>query len=306
MAMRARLDLQGHRGARGLFPENTLAAFAHALSLGVSTLELDAAITADDVVVVSHDPLLNPDITRREGRWLDRGRRIAIRTLRLEELRQYDVGRIDPDSDYARRFPLQQAVDGARIPTLAEVFALAWRAGNHSVRFSIEAKLSPYRPDLTPAPEVFARRLIAEIRAAGLQSRAAIQCFHWHLLELVAREAPEIARVHLTARQAWMELGDPAWTSRPASDHGASAPRLVHAAGGRIWSPCQEDLTPQALAQARALGLRVIVWTVNAPADIERMIALGVDGIISDYPDRLRRIAAERGLVLPAPTPVRA
>lgn len=303
-------DLQGHRGARGLCPENTLHAFARALTLGIGTLELDAAISADDVVVVSHDPLLNPDITRLNGRWLERAHSIPLNALRLGQLRQYDVGRINPQSDYARQFPLQQAVDGACIPTLGEVFALARRAGNESVRFSIETKISPAQPALTPGPKKFAQLLIAEIRAAGMQARAAIQSFDWRTLETVAREAPEIETVYLTSQRPWMNnittAGIPAaWTSgHHAGAHGGSVPKLVHAAGGRVWSPCHEDLTTQALDEARALGLRVVVWTVNETADIERMVALGVDGIISDYPDRLRAAALRQGLALPAPTPV--
>jgi glycerophosphoryl diester phosphodiesterase len=310
--MDATLDLQGHRGARGLCPENTLQAFARALTLGIGTLELDAAITADDVVVVSHDPVLNPDITRLEGRWIERGRVLPIRRLPVGELQRYDVGRIDPDCGYARRFPLQQAADGARVPTLAEVFALARRAGNDTVRFSIETKVSPERPSLAPAPAVFARHLIAEIRAAGMQSRTAIQSFDWRTLEIVAAEAPEIETVHLTVQQPGMDnIGaagrHSAWTAgRHVSAHGGSVPKLVHAAGGRVWSPCHLDVTPQALDEARALGLRVVVWTVNEAADIGRMITLGVDGIISDYPDRLREAAAQRGLALPAGTPVHA
>lgn len=304
------LDLQGHRGARGLFPENTLPAFAAALGIGVSTLELDTVVTTDDVLVVSHDPLLNPDITRADGEWLQRKTNVAIRGLRYEELLRYDVGRIDPRSAYARRFPRQQAVDGTAIPKLAEVFALVRRADNDVVRFNIETKISPEHPALAPSPESFAKLLIAEIRAAGLQSRATIQSFDWRMLDVVQREAPEIATVHLSAQCDWMDnicAGKPAspWTAgRHVSSHGGSVPRLVQATGGKIWSPFFGDLTAESLREARALGLQVIVWTVNEDDDIRRMFALGVDGIISDYPDRLRKLAAQAGFRLPPATPL--
>src|SRR5438105_12746951 len=113
-------DLEGHRGARGLAPENTLAAFKRALSIGVTTIETDLAVTRDDVLVISHDPLLNPDIVRHpDGRWLtEKGP--AIRTLTLAELKRYDVGRLNPGSRYATQFPLQQSADGERFPTLRE------------------------------------------------------------------------------------------------------------------------------------------------------------------------------------------
>src|SRR5690606_21278304 len=129
-------DLQGHRGARGLMPENTLPAFAHALAIGVSTLELDCAVTADGVAVVSHDAALNPDITRLDGRWLARSGP-AIHTLSYDALARYDVGAIRPDSAYVRRFPHQRALDGVRIPRLADVFALVVKANAKHVRFNI-------------------------------------------------------------------------------------------------------------------------------------------------------------------------
>jgi glycerophosphoryl diester phosphodiesterase len=107
-------DLVGHRGARGLAPENTLPGFARALSLGVTTLELDTAITKDGVIVISHDPALNPDITRdRNGKWLGKFGP-GIHSLTFDELQQYDVGRLKPNTDYAKLFPEQRPVDRAR------------------------------------------------------------------------------------------------------------------------------------------------------------------------------------------------
>src|SRR5690606_38684398 len=121
-------------------PENTLPAFARALGIGVTTLELDTAVTRDGAVVVSHDAMLNPDITRQaDGLWLARDD-LAIQTLTYAGLQQYDVGRIRPRTAYALRFSTQQPVDGTRMPRLADVFALARRAGNNTVRFNIETK----------------------------------------------------------------------------------------------------------------------------------------------------------------------
>ena len=304
------LDLQGHRGARGLLPENTLPAFAQALTIGVTTLELDTAVTRDGVVVVTHDATLNPDITRdASGQWLARGD-IAIHDLGFAELQQYDVGRIKPRSAYARRFPEQQPLDGTRIPRLADVFALARRAGNYHVRFNIETKISPEHAERTLPPAEFARALIAVVRAEQLEGRVTIQSFDWRTLQVVQQEAPQIATVYLTAQQPWLDnirAGNPSspWTAGlHVSRFGGSLPQLVKAAGGTIWSPNYGEVTRAAVREAQQLGLKVIVWTVNEPRDIEQMIDLGVDGIISDYPDRLRRIAAARGQPLPTATPV--
>ena len=300
-------DLQGHRGARGLAPENTIAGFATTLGLGVTTLELDTGITRDGVVVVSHDPALNPMITRGpDGQFLrERGPR--LRDLSFDELQRYDVGRLQPGTRYANTYPDQQAVDGARIPRLADVFALVKKSGNTGVRLSIETKVDPRAAENTLPPEDFARRVIAEIRAAGMAGRSTIQSFDWRTLQVVQREAPEIGTVYLTARQRWLDnvAGDPSpWTAGfRLAEHG-SVPKMVHAAGGRIWSSYFGDLDAAQIQAAKALGITVLAWTVNAPADIARIMDLGVDGIISDRPDLVRAEMARRGMALPAATPV--
>jgi glycerophosphoryl diester phosphodiesterase len=300
----ARMEVQGHRGARGLAPENTLAAFEKALALGVDTLELDVGVTKDGVVVVGHDPTLNPDITRGpDGQWLP-ARGPAIHELTYAELSRYDVGRLKPGSAYAARYPDQAAMDGQRMPRLADVLELGRRAGKEKVRFNIETKLSPRSPGQTLAPEPFARAVLAEIRRAGMQSRSTFQSFDWRTLQVAQREAPEIPTVYLTAQQSWLDnicsgpaarnpgiapadCAESPWTAGfHLRDHG-SVPKLVKAAGGRIWSPAYQDLDAARLAEAKSLGLRVVVWTVNEPADIRRMIEMGVDGIISDRPDRV-------------------
>jgi len=303
------LDIQGHRGARGLAPENTLPAFAKALALGVSTLELDCAITRDGVVVVSHDPALNPDITRGpDGKWLQQTGP-TFHSLTFQELQRYDVGRINPGSAYAKRWPEQRSVDGTRIPRLADLFALVLKSGNETVRFNIETKISPLAPDETTTPEDFARKLISAVRTAGMAERTAIQSFDWRSLAVVQKEAPEIPTVYLTSVSGFMDniqvMGDSPWTAgHRARDHGGSIPRTIRAAGGAVWSPYQGDLTREAVKEAQALGLKVVVWTVNDPAGMRRMIEWGVDGAISDRPDLLRKVAGEMGVSLPRPTPV--
>jgi glycerophosphoryl diester phosphodiesterase len=302
------LDIQGHRGARGLAPENTLPAFARALSLGVTTLETDCAVTQDGVVVVIHDRALNPDIARGpDGNWLNETGP-AIWRLTYAELQRYDVGRLKRGTSYANRWPEQVPVDGSRIPRLADVFALVKKSGNETVRFNIETKISPLEPGETPGPEDFARKLIAAIRAGGMAKRAAIQSFDWRTLAVVQKEAPEIATVYLTTITGFMDniqaKGDSPWTGGIRyRDHG-SVPRMVKAAGGAVWSPYVGDLTREAVKEAQSLGLKVVVWTVNNPADMRRVIEWGVDGVISDRPDLLRQAAGALGIALPRATPV--
>ena len=308
MTRAAAIDLQGHRGARGLAPENTLPAFARALSIGVSTLELDCGVTRDGVVVVSHNRALDPAITRGpDGDWLSDAPLIS--TLDFAALQRFDVGRTRPGSDYGHRFPEQRGIDGARIPRLAEVFQLAKRAGNGTVRFNIETKIDPTRPAETVDAEAFARSLIAVVREHGVAERTIIQSFDWRTLRVVQAEAPEIATAYLTIQRPGEDTvragadGSP-WTAGMRYRAHGSVPRMVKAAGGAIWSPYYGDLTSALLDESHRLGLGVIVWTVNDRAEMDRLIDLGVDGIISDYPDRLRDAVRDKGLPLPRPTPV--
>lgn len=304
------LDLQGHRGARGLKPENTLAAFATALSIGVSTLEMDVGVTRDGVVVVMHDRALNPVIARDpQGGWLSEPGP-AINTLSYAQLARYDVGKIKPGSDYASNFPEQRAVDGARIPTLEEVVALIRKAGSR-VRLNVEAKLSPEEPHATLPPEAFADAIVSTLRRTGFERRATVQSFEWRVLQRVQAIAPEIPTSYLSSGQSWLnnldpgEPGSSAWRAGyDVDDYAGSVPRLIEAAGGSAWSPYYRELEASALEEAHELGLKVFVWTVNSEPAMREMIAIGVDGIITDYPDRLREVMAELGLALPQATPV--
>jgi len=295
------LDLQGHRGARGLLPENTLPSFQRALELGVTTLETDIAVTSDGVLVLSHDPALNQDITRdASGNFLAQ-RGPLIRTLTWAQLQTYDVGRLRPGSDYARQFPDQQPVDGTRIPRLADLFDLVKRSGDNRVRFAIETKLTPDRPEETLDPESFAKVLVEEIRKAGMARRSQILSFDWRTLQVVQKIAPEIETVYLSIQRRMdnISAGRPEgsrWTAGFQHKEHGSVPKMIKAAGGTHWSVFFNDLTPELAKEARSLGLKVLVWTVNDPAQMARMLDMGVDGLITDRPDLARRLLEERAI----------
>jgi glycerophosphoryl diester phosphodiesterase len=299
-------DLQGHRGARGLAPENTLEAFARALSIGVTTLELDLAMTSDDVLVVSHDRSLNPDHTRGpDGQFLDR-QGPAIRSLTLAEVQRYDVGRLKPGSAYAASLPEQRPADGARIPALTEVFDLVRRMGADHVRFNIETKITPTSAAETPDPQTFAATVARAVRDAGLVTRVSVQSFDWRTLVALKDIAPQIERVCLTAEALNFDtvqrhqVGPSPWTAGfDVDDVEGSVPHIVAAAGCQVWSPLYRNARPDDIAAAKRLRLKVLPWTVNERADMERLMALGVDGIITDYPDRLRALMAEKEIPLP-------
>jgi glycerophosphoryl diester phosphodiesterase len=290
-------DLQGHRGARGLLPENTLPAFRKALEIGVDTIECDMGITKDGVVVLVHDLRLNPDITRGPGgRWLD-GPGPAVADLTFAELQQYDVGRIRPGTKYAQDFAQQQPVDGARIPRLSDLFELVKSSGNAKVGINCETKVDPTDPAATRPPAEFARRVIEEIRRAGMDARVTVQSFDWSTLQVVQKEAPGIRTAYLSSPRTLAPRSDGGpspWLAGFAPERHGSVPGAVKAAGGKVWSPNQAYLSPERVAEAHALGLEVIPWTVNDPAMMRKLIDMGVDGIISDRPDLVREALAKR------------
>jgi glycerophosphoryl diester phosphodiesterase len=253
-ADKRRILVHGHRGARARRPENTLPAFRYAIDVGVDVLELDVAVTKDNVAVVSHDPLLNPAIC--SGPKLG----IPIRTLSLEELGVYDCG--------AKRNPLfaeQIPVAGTRIPALDEVFELG--RGN-AVQFNVETKIFADKPELTPGPEEFTGLILDSVRRHGLGNRVILQSFDPRTLRAMKKLDPAIRRAALfETERDWMEV---------AREFEAT-----------ILSPEYHLVTPERVAQAHAAGLHVVPWTANRPEDWAKLAEAGSDAIISDDPAKL-------------------
>jgi glycerophosphoryl diester phosphodiesterase len=269
----------GHRGARGLYPENTLDGFSHAIRLGVEGIEFDVAVSADGSVVVTHDLRLNPDIVRGAGgRWLDPPTP-RVRDLSFAQLRAYDVGRLRPGSAYARQFQQQQSMDGAGIPRLQEVFSL-----DPTTLLLIEMKTSPQEPDLTVRPAEMAELIIDGIKAAGAISRSMILSFDWRGLRHLRRHHPEVATGWLTEemndaeRRLW--CGD-----ELAARFNGSTARVITEEGGHCWLPEFRELREGDVEAAQRLGLWVIPWNVDRAEDITRAVEWGVDGLITDRPD---------------------
>ena len=298
----AAFDLQGHRGARGLAPENTLAGFERALAEGVTTLELDIALSADGVPVIVHDLALPADMARdAQGQWL-RAPTPLVRSLSVAELQTHDLGRVRAGSRTALDFPQQQPHDGERLPTLAQLFERVTALGANAVRFNIEIKTHPDKPQDTAAPDEFVSAILASVRQAGMARRVTLQSFDWRGLKLAQQQAPDIPTAYLTidTRDA-NNTKAPAWTGGLQRADYPSVAHMVQAAGGRLWSPHHAGLSEAAVRQAQQLGLKVIPWTVNEPADMQRLLDWGVDGLITDYPDRARALMRERGMALPKP-----
>lgn len=236
-------------------PENTLPGFEYAIAVGADALEMDVAVTRDDVVVVSHDPKLNRSICRSP----DPPR--PIRDLTLAELQRWDCGAL-PNP----RFPKQTPVPGSRVPTLDQVFDLADRS---DFLFNIEVKSFPERPQLAPPPERFAHLVCQTIRRHKLEKRVMVQSFDFRILHALRRLAPEIPLGALYA-------GPP-----------KSFVAIAQRAGAGIVAPYHALASARQVRAAHDAGLEVIAWTANRPRDWRRLIAAQVDAIITDNPEAL-------------------
>ncbi len=289
----------GHRGARGWRPENTLAGFALARRLGLTGVEFDVGLTADGVAVVHHDPRLNPDTARDTRGAYVGGDAPLLRELTFPQLESYDVGRLRAGSGYAARYPDQKPVDGARIPALAEALAAC-----APLDLLIEIKSFPDRPDLTLAPERLVEAVVQVLRETGLIRKAVLYAFDWRVLEAAALLAPSLRRGCLTGADTVEQAG--LWFGATRLDAFApetpgSVARAVASTGAVIWAPSHDMLDEAGMAEARRLGLAVIPWTLNEEAGIQRMIDLGVDGMISDWPDRVMDVLRHRNIQPAAP-----
>jgi len=293
-----KIAVVGHRGAAGLAPENTLSGFARACEIGVDAVEFDVLLTADGEAVVYHDFNLKPEITRtQDGKWLEDSTPPAINDLTLTELKTFDVGHLKPLSRYARRYPEQQPVDGERVPTLHEVITLHRHQCRKSTELWVEIKTTPEKPDLTPVPEVVAEAVVKILREEKISDRTRILSFDWRNLVHVQKIAPDIPTVYLSlegVRLNNIKSGQPGSSPWMAGldidDFAGSIPRAVQAAGGRYWAPYYKHVTISNIQTAHQLGIQVFVWTPDSRSEMERLIDMGVDGIITNRPDILKAV----------------
>ncbi|WP_109507970.1 glycerophosphodiester phosphodiesterase family protein [Nocardioides speluncae] len=302
-------DLQAHRGGAGLYVENTLAAFGHALDLGVTTLECDVHVTADGVAAVTHDRKLDPAKLRGAyvGQYLTRLTWAQVSTL--------DAGSLTQDA-----FPGQRSVPGARMPRLEEVFALLAARGADGVQVNVETKYEVLAPTETAPRERFVDVVTGLVRDAGLVDRVSVQSFDWGLLAMV-REAEPGLRLNALTSGHYLEAGMPGaspWLGgldideydgnlvAAAASYEFDAVSPIH---GSPFATGVEDpayrpfVTPAMVDQAHEAGMRVIPYTVDDPPTMKSLINLGVDGLITNYPDRLRDAMMSTGLPLPAAYP---
>jgi glycerophosphoryl diester phosphodiesterase len=310
-------DLQAHRGGLALRPENTLSSFGNALRLGVSTLELDIQITEDGQAVVTHDRRVDgrkcvdtAPVTIGDAEFPYAGK--YVNTLTLAQVRTLDCG-----TRTLPQFPQQQAVPGSRMPLLREVFDLVKRYRADGVSLNIETKVEAGAPSETAPREQFVQVVAAEIRAARMLRQVTIQSFDWGALMRFRQVEPRLPVIALTNRD-FLQTGQPGaspWLGGLDIDDfggdpiaaiktfGASAFSPVHGfpQNGTVTDPGYQPYVTRAMVDhAHANRIKVVPWTIDDAATMRKLIDDGVDGIITDYPNVVREVLAERGFRLPS------
>jgi glycerophosphoryl diester phosphodiesterase len=318
-----RFDLQAHRGGIGPTVENTLASFGRALDLGVSTLELDVQITEDGYAVVTHDrdPSTRKCVDSAPAFPDDPEFPYVPGTRYIKDLTLAQVRTIDCGSLTLAEFPGQQASPGARMPLLSEVFALVNNRRAHQVTLNVETKVEAGAPEQTAPREQFVQVVAREVRAAKLLDQVTVQSFDWGALMRMREVAPKLPIVALTNGQQFLQAGQPGaspWLGgididdfggdlvAAVDSFGADAISPVHGdpQNGKVTDPGYTPFTTRAMVEAaHAAGMRVIPWTVDDVPTMQSLIDVGVDGLITDYPDRLRELMADNGFMLPKAYP---
>jgi glycerophosphoryl diester phosphodiesterase len=288
----------GHRGARGLAPENTLPAYEVALAHHVDYVDLDVTMTKDGELVVQHDLTLNPDLTRDEkGRWVKSS--IVVKELTLKQLQTYDVGKINPKTPYASLFKAQKSIDKTPIPTLRDVIRYVKEHADSRVGFQIELKTDPTKPEHSVASDKIVKALAQLIREEDVVSRTKVQAYDWQCLLMLQKLNPAIPTAYITDSEQEKVMRDHnpviagQWSAGfLLKNYHNSIPEMIHALGGTYWDAEDTELTSEKIAEAHRLGLKVSAWSwpekVGKDVDIKlikKLIAMHVDGIITDRPD---------------------
>ncbi|WP_426976313.1 glycerophosphodiester phosphodiesterase family protein [Pseudarthrobacter sp. O4] len=295
-------DLQSHRGGRGEWTEESLAAFANSLKLGVTTLELDTHLTDDGKIIVWHDDTIQSDKCRDTAPVTPGDAEFPYVGDRVAELSLAQIKTLDCGFTQLKGYPEQDVIGGNRIAELKDVFQLVRDADATKVRFNIETKVEDGRSG-GEGMVALTKAVVREIYTAGTAERSTVQSFDWSSLNLTKKIAPELPLAALSSGDAWLGVGRPGASSNlggiDIDTYGGSLAKAAAAQGYNMISPTFRSVTPQMITEAHELGLPVIPWTVNTKADMERQMALGVDGIITDYPTRLRTVMEEPGMKLP-------
>lgn len=311
-------DLEAHRGGRDVRPENTLYSYAYAIELGATSIECDMQLTKDGQIVMSHNPILNSDITRDENGNYIENNKYDIRLMTVDELKKFDVGIMDPNcGEYYDLHGKTQFTYDAKIPTLEELMQLIQSYGDKNIVLNIETKSYPdpvsagYKNNADPKKFVEVFNNI--VKKYDMEDRVVLQSFDWQTLIEMKKLNPNISTSAL-----WQE--QPSWGRNSESlrryekkkspwlggldikDYQGNPVKAAHAIGADIISPYYTEISKQDVDEAHSLGMKVVPWTVNNEKDMNMLLDMGVDGIISDKPWLLKQVLEKRNIKLHTPT----
>lgn len=311
-------DLEAHRGGRDVRPENTLYSYAYAIELGATSIECDMQLTKDGQIVMSHNPILNSDITRDENGNYIKNNKYDIRLMTVDELKKFDVGVMDPNcGEYYDLHGKTQFTYDAKIPTLEELMQLIQSYGDKNIVLNIETKSYPdpasagYKNNADPKKFVEVFNNI--VKKYNMEDRVVLQSFDWQTLIEMKKLNPNISTSAL-----WQE--QPSWGRDSESlrryekkkspwlggldikDYQGNPVKAAHAIGADIISPYYTEISKQDVDEAHSLGMKVVPWTVNNEKDMNMLLDMGVDGIISDKPWLLKQVLEKRNIKLHTPT----
>ena len=292
------IKIYGHRGARGDLPENTIESFKYLFENKISAYETDILLTKDLIPVVYHDFRLNPALTKdSKGNWIENDD-IKIFDLNYDQLSKFKIGSIDKKSKYGRRFDNQKSLGEVNIPKLSDLLKLTSNNISEDLIINLEIKSTPVEDNLTPPPNVMANLIIDEVNKTKLKNKVIYSSFDWRVLREIKNIDSKISRGYLTSELKGKIYDKSPWLDfMPLYDSDSrELPRLIKTLGGKAWHPKRKDINKDMVRISHEENLPVNVWTVNEKYEMLRMIEYGVDGIITDYPLRLKKLCEDNGI----------
>ena len=289
------IKIYGHRGARGVLPENTLDSFQYLFDNDIKAYETDILISKDLVPVITHDFRLSPSMTKdSEGNWLE-DEDIKIIDLTYDQISKFEVGSLNKLTKYGRRFLNQKKLPNQKIPKLSQLLDLTTKNNNSNLIINLEIKSTPVQENLTPSPEMLAKIVLDEVNKSSLIDKIIYSSFDWRVLREIKNYNSEIPRAYLTQDQRNIYDQSP-WMDFTPLHNNVDLPKLIKAHGGKAWHPYHKNINEKNIKIAQSENLPVNVWTVNKEKDMLRMIDYGVDGIMTDYPVQLKELCEKKNI----------
>ncbi len=296
------IKIYGHRGARGDLPENTLESFKYLFENNINAYETDILISKDFIPVITHDFRLDPSLTKdNEGNWIE-DENIKIYDLTYEELLKFDVGSLNKLSRYGRRFVNQKTLENQKIPKLSELLNLSSKNISENLLINLEIKSTPDEENLTPTPEEMVKLVMQEVNKSTLQNKIIVSSFDWRTLTEMKKLYPEISRAYLTfQQQAGIKIKNTIYNRSPWMSYmpffeNHELPKIIKSQGGEAWHPYHKDITKKLVDISHQENLPVNVWTVNKDYDMLKMVEYDVDGIMTDYPLKLKELCEKENI----------